>query len=610
MNPTLAVAEAESPRRLRAAARSATDEAASTPAASDATSANSFETLTSGGVAWEIVPAWRDLLAGDEGLPIERWLRERNAFVFKHGAGRTVYRVDLAERSFFIKHHRTRGLFKTIKDFFREGACRREYRRARELAERGVPATRPLAVGETGFGLQGRDSYLVTEAIPDACSIDEYLALRLPSFHQAKRADLRVRLIEAAARLCAVAHRAGVFHRDLHGGNILIAHASRLATHDETPQLYLADLPSVGITGPLDFNATRDSLAMICSGFLNRMSESDRRRFWKEYLRARPELKIADAERSGREVREAAFAYARRMLRRRDKRAWTDNRDYYRLQTEVGTAHAVRDIPRTTIERLLEHPERLWKDNVDRPVKLSRGSVVVEAELPVEDREIHVAVKRLRPKTWTKMLSQWFRRGRAPEAWYRGHALLARDIPTARPLAVYGPRSSDFRRDEYLLTEWLTGALDLHLYGWDLARRDADVRRRSARRSAEALGRLVGRLHDQGFSHRDLKGNNILLRDVAQFGGGDKAEAFLIDLDGLRRQKTVSFGTCCKNLTRLALSVELHPWVSQTDRLRFLRSYLKRMPENRRTWKTWWRTVERHLAGELERIRATGKSVS
>ena len=134
MNPTLAVAEAESPRRLRAAARSATDEAASTPAASDATSANSFETLTSGGVAWEIVPAWRDLLAGDEGLPIERWLRERNAFVFKHGAGRTVYRVDLAERSFFIKHHRTRGLFKTIKDFFREGACRREYRRARELA--------------------------------------------------------------------------------------------------------------------------------------------------------------------------------------------------------------------------------------------------------------------------------------------------------------------------------------------------------------------------------------------------------------------------------------------------------------------------------------------
>ena len=610
MNPTLAVADADSPSRNRAAARlerSVPERAATSP---PPPAAAPFESLTCGDVAWEILPAWRDLLADEEGLPIVRWLREGCATVVKHGAGRTVYRVDFADRSFFIKHHRTRGLSEAVKDLFREGACRREYRRARELAARGVPATRPIAVGVERRSLGGRNSYLITEAIPGACSLDEYLARYLPQFPQAQRMRLRIRLIDAVARLCAVSHQAGVFHHDLHGGNILIAEAASLAEHDAPPQLYLADLPSVTISGPLDFAHTRDALAMICSGFLNRMSETDRRRYWKTYLRARPELAVVDAERSGREVREAAFAYARRMLRRRDKRAWTDNRHYYKLQVESGTAHAVRELPTEVVEQLLHSPERLWKSNVDKPVKLSRGSVVVEADLQLGDAAMHVAVKRLRPKTWTKALVQWFRRGRAPEAWYRGHALLARDIPTARPLVVYGPHSSNFGRDDYLLTEWLTGALDLHLHGWDLAAREPNLRRRSVRRSAEALGRLVGRLHDQGFSHRDLKGNNILLREVDDAGLDRRAEAFLIDLDGLRRQKTVSFGTCCKNLTRLALSVEMHPWVSQTDRLRFLRSYLKRMPENRRTWKTWWRTVERHLSAELERIRITGKSIS
>ena len=60
---------------------------------------------------------------------------------------------------------------------------------------------------------------------------------------------------------------------------------------------------------------------------------------------------------------------------------------------------------------------------------ISRGSLVVEAELPLAAGAMRVAVKRLRPKTWFKLLLQAFRRGRAPEAWYRGQALLARDIP-------------------------------------------------------------------------------------------------------------------------------------------------------------------------------------
>ncbi len=561
--------------------------------------------VCAGETAWMVAADWRDLLAASDGLPVDRWLREGRAAAVKQGFGRTVYRVDLPHRSFFVKHLRSTGLVQAAKLLFRDGACRREYAKARELSDRGVPAIVPIALGERRRGLWLRESFLVTEAVPQACTLDEYLAVHLPRLDAAERFDVRVRLIAALARLCADAHRAGVFHDDLHGGNILLRLDTCRPGERRAPELFLADLPGVQLSGPLDVARTRESLVMLCAAFLSRSSQADRRRFWSAYLAARPEAGVVDRDLYAAELQRAAFHHARRIVRRRDKRAWTDNRDFYRLNVVDGTAHAVRELPRTMVEQLLKSPEKFWQANVDRPVKLSHGSLVVEAELPLVDRSLPVAVKRLRPKTWWKALSLYLRRGRAPEAWYRGHALLARGIPTARPLVVYEPRSGRLQRDGYLLTEWLVGAQDVHLYGWELARRGADERRRRTRQSAEALGRTVGRLHDQGFAHRDLKGNNLLLRERR-----DGVEPFLIDLDGLRQMPRVSFRAACRNLTRLAVSIEMHPWISRTDRLRFLRAYLRQRLDDRATWKTWWRAVAGLLNSALAEIRAKGKTVN
>ncbi len=575
-----------------------------------------IELVSCGAMQWEVVADWREAILGGDGLPVQRWLREGRATAVKRGAGRTVYRVDLPHRSFFVKHLRDAGLIRSVKSWFRTDACRREFDKARELARRNVPAVIPIALGLQKRGWWGKESFLVTEAVPAACSLDEYVDEILPRLPLPQRVFAWRQLLGAAAKLCAAAHEGGVFHDDLHGGNILVRRAAggpephfetRSLSPDDVaaPQLFLVDLPGIRLTGPLDEARSRESLAMICAGFANRMSDADRIRFWRTYLAARPSLAVDDAWRSACAVREAAVRHGRRIVRQRDKRAWADNRDFYRLHGTSGTAHAVRELPRTMVEQLLRTPERLWQDNIDRPVKLSHGSLVVEAELTLADRTIPVAVKRLRPKSLGKALALLFRRGRAPEAWYRGHALLARGIPTARPLVVYQPAGARLFREGFLLTEWLTGAQDMHLYGWDLATRDLRERTRRARSAAAVLGRLVGRLHDQGFVHRDLKGNNLLLRDQ-----GEEVEAFLIDLDGLRQRRHVPFAACTKGLTRLAVSAEMHPWLSRTDRLRFLRAYLRQMAENRRTWKTWWRALGTALDTALAEIRAAGKPIA
>lgn len=569
----------------------------------------------SGEILWEARPEWREVVASGEtaSLPLERWLREGRAAVVKRGAGRVVYRVDLPHRSFFLKHLQIAGWLPTLKQWFRTGACRREYERAWELARRGVPAVAPIALGERRRGARLIESYLVTEAVPRACSLDEYVATQLPQLAASARSGARRRLIEAVARLCARTHAAGVFHDDLHGGNILLrndpgessSNDSGVGGTETDPQLFLVDLPGVELSSALDAARTCESLAMLCAGFLDRTSQADRLRFWRTYRAERTDFVVADPHAFAGEIRSAAVAHARRIAARRDKRAWADNRDFFRVTTVDGTAHAVRELPRSFVEHMLREPDRLWQANVDRPVKLSVGSLVVEAELPTIAGLRRVAVKRLRPKNAWKTVASWFRRGRAPEAWYRGHALLARGIPTARPLVVCEPRKN-YHGDGFLVTEWLTGAEDLHLYAWDLAKRPVDQRRRRIREVAEAAGKIIGRLHDQGFTHRDLKGNNLLVRELP-----DGVEMFLIDLDGLRQGTRPAQATCCKNLTRIALSAEMHPWVSRTDRLRFLRAYLKRYDAKAAIdWKPWWRETARHVVTALKDFRAAGKVVT
>lgn len=564
------------------------------------------EIYSAAGVRWEVLNAGCALIFPKDGeLPLERRLQTGQGTPVKQGAGRVVYRLDLAHGSYFVKQVRQSGAVQGLKRWLRGGACRREFEKARELSRRGVAAIAPLALGEVRRGLWSCEDYLVTAAVPHACSLDEYVAQVLPRYPATEQAVLQRRLIEAVARFCAAAHDAGVFHDDLHGGNILLRSDTFRPHSVDSPELYFVDLPGVELSPPLDAARTRANLAMLCSGFWNRTSERERRRFWNVYRNARSTLSLTDA--FAAEIRAAAIEHGRRILQGRDKRVWGDNRDFYSLRLSMGTAYAVRDLPRAMVERMLRAPADWWHAYADRPVKLSVGSLVVAAEFQntATGALRTVAVKRLRAKSFWKRCVDCFRRDRAFQAWHRGHALAARGVPTARPLAVYQPRWNP-RGESYLITEWLDKAQDFHLYAWDLARASESERRRRVRQACEALGRVIGRLHDQGFTHRDLKANNLMVRELP-----GTIEAFLIDLDGLRQGSRPKSDACRRDLTRTALSAEMHPWLSRTDRLRFLRNYLRQYaPTTRGDWKPWWRIIAAQVQDELMRIRGAGRTVA
>ena len=267
-------------------------------------------------------------------------------------------------------------------------------------------------------------------------------------------------------------------------------------------------------------------------------------------------------------------------------------------------AFGTHGLPQTDLKRLLADPAALLWRNLHRPVKIGHGSLMVEAELPISGVLVHVAYKQYRPRNWWKSLCNGFRRGRAEWAWRLGHDLLARGIPTARPLAMCRPRGPWFFRTSYLATEWIERAENLHLFFWRLAARPIDQRLRSAARCAESLGHLVGRMHASQIAHRDLKGANLL---VAR--RGDRLATYLVDVDGVRFCKRLSPTRRAANLARLAAGIEAHPWVTRTVCRRFLRAYASHFPRGTISWKPLWRRVSARSRHMVRRKRRGGQQV-
>ena len=207
---------------------------------------------TADGVRWSVSPEWQTLLIGPQGLRLDQWLAEGRVHVVKHASHRTVYRVDLPHRSFYLKHYRVLAFLNALTHLLRGSAARREWRNALEVRRRNVPTITPMALGEHFRGGLVRDSYFVSEAIADSCTVERYADECLPKLSPQQQAQLRPRITIALARLCAAAHRAGVYHTDFHRGNVLVG-LDTLDDGSSLPELHLIDLPKMWFSSPLSW---------------------------------------------------------------------------------------------------------------------------------------------------------------------------------------------------------------------------------------------------------------------------------------------------------------------------------------------------------------------
>jgi tRNA A-37 threonylcarbamoyl transferase component Bud32 len=170
-----------------------------------------------------------------------------------------------------------------------------------------------------------------------------------------------------------------------------------------------------------------------------------------------------------------------------------------------------------------------------------------------------LVLKRYNFRKPVNVLKDWFRPSRAARAFHSACGLESRGIATPRVLAFAERRCCRVLLTSYLVAEEIPNARGLGDYLANVLSPD--------RRLIVEMGRLIARLHSEGFSHRDLKATNVLL--------DESLKPYLIDLDGLKDRRTVSASRAAADLERLARGVLQYPNITRAHRVLFMMSYCR-----------------------------------
>jgi tRNA A-37 threonylcarbamoyl transferase component Bud32 len=393
------------------------------------------------------------------------------------------------------------------------------------------------------------------------------------------------------------------------------------------------------------------SLAQLFHDRYDFTTRSQRVRFLRHYLQSGGVCRRGSIRGWQMMIEEFARRHTRRQLRQRDNRIFERNQYFSPISlADRWAGHVVlsskRKMACSQAAHMVFTPQQ-WHDAIGNPqslfegagvevVKDSPSSLVVRRKLRVGENELNVFVKRTRRKYRWKLLLDCLRDARCTRAFKLGHKLLTRRIATALPLAALERRVGPVLTDSISITEAVEATdLDTFMRTW-LANppRDSALPVAQQRQLAQdvlwQLGRMVQRLNDNSFAHRDLKASNVLVRWSPSAGGvsggsgtgvppvsssahlvskqieethGQDAHAtvVLIDLDGLRQVRWLSMRRRFGGLMRLNVSLLECPVVNHAGRLRMLLGYLRRPGCGRINFKPYWRLLEQWSAQKLNR---------
>ena len=592
------------------------------PAAAQAeTAAAHIASETLDGLRWTFRNGFERVLAE---VPAAAWAEpgKQGWQRVKDNATREVWRATIAGGTYYLKYYIRRAGKDSLKRLFRDPPCQAEWNGGIYARRAGIAAVRPAGYTvELRCGGRPR-SLLVTEAVEPAYALSEYWQTLQSDEDAHRRRHDTARLVELLAEMIARAHQAGFEHRDMHAANILaqVVVPGRYRT-------VFVDLQSARLGVPVSDRAVVRNLAQLNQWFRRHGTLADRLRFLRAYLRWRGEYETVF--RHGRSLglsfqelvqalRGAAERHAQRLWAQRDRRVRRSGRYFsrfrldhgWRAQVFVRCKHPLPESRASTLtltrdwwRRQLQNPLRWFQGDAAEACKDSHSATVTRAVLSHEQANLPVIIKRPRARNWRRRISQALAPSRSTRGWETGHALLHRDIVTARPLAFLERRLGPLVLDSLLITEAVPGALDLETY---LRNRHAELPpsawwRQHKRELCALLVHHIRRFQERGFAHRDCKAQNILVITQPQL------ELLWIDMDGVQRVGRLARAQRLLPLMRLHVSLLDVPGLTRTDRVRFLKSYFARFGSDPNAWRAAWREVSQAAESKV-RAKATRRA--
>ena len=549
-----------------------------------------YDRLVSQGVNWTVRRDFRELFEGENALAWEKLEKERGVREVKSGPHRTVYYVEHALKDgkgtakLYVKTHHYPRWMDQLRNMMGRSRVRSEWEMLLAAKRRGVGCVEPVAVGERREGGTVIANYLVTEAAAGAVGLREFVVRGMRAFRVEAREEVLRQIARGLADFIREVHWAGIYQRDFHAGNILVR------VEPGGFRFMLVDLHAARSGGPMGLGRCVENLVALNGDLRGKVSGRVRMRFLEEYARGH-EFLSGHFKEYCRLIEARTEREHRRSLARQDRKCLGTNSQFKRARRGELWGHTVRERIEIAEEVLDLIPKKGLSQPDARLVKDGGATTVWEQRLDLVGLRRGIFLKRYnRRKAWSP-LADVVRGSRAMRSWRMAHALANRGIAVARPLAAVERREAGMPVESWLVTEAVTDGVILS--EWVASHLAGDESGRWRREAARAVGSWVRRLHETGFTNRDLKPNNILVRERGS------VEFVIVDFDGVFHPGKVTKRERVRDMGRLAAGFAGQPGVRDADRMRALVSVLGPEGKSKAVRREWWRSIGERVEEKL-----------
>lgn len=446
---------------------------------------------------------------------------------------------SLDDKTIFLKRDKSKGLRELLKYSILPSKGRREWFISFKMRKNNLPVAEPLGWLERikkGFV---RESYFLSEIILTGIPLNECLSLLK-----------KEAILSKVVKILLDIHRAGVFHEDLHAGNLLWNGES----------IFVIDLHRVKLLKSLSLNQKFQNIASLFHSLRSIWEEKEQFEFIKEYFKG--ESKGINFYDCLRRIQLLMERLQNRQWRSRTKRCLKESTNFSVIKDNRYIIYHRKDFHFDQIKKALDEHHRIVKKEPEKLVKFDKKSIISR----VENEGRTIFIKQF-PYTYFKdRLLGCIYYSKGLRAWIGGNGLKARGVSSIPILALLEKREFFLRKESFLFMESIPDSLEMDRY---IIENLKPMRLR--RKFIKEFAFWLASIHQKRIYHLDMKACNILV-----YQNGEKWGFFLLDLEDIRLDKNVNKKQLFKNL--LQLNTSIPDGITKTDRLRFFKEYLKFYP--------------------------------
>ncbi len=493
-----------------------------------------YTEIVENGVTWRVADRYLEKVKNVV-IPVSRGQTDDlPCTVIKENMVRTVLSVG----HLVIKTYRIRGVAESMKYFVIPSKAETEWEMSRVLAKAGLDSVEAVAFGERKRGGLLDEAYFACIHLGDVKTLAERLDGAEP--------DKRKRLAEAAAELVHALHAAGVYHRDLHAGNVLVTSAGKL---------HVIDLHRV--SKRIGTSGRYANLAKLFGPSGTCFDEEEARRGVDHYCKL---VGSNNVRRVFLRVAALAEKIHKRHLKSRSVRCIKESSRFTIDRRPGFRIYRKRSLSAEDVQRIV-NMHRAGEVVAPR-VHDSSSSFATRVECLWKEDSPAVFVKEEKSRGAFRAILSCFTGSRTRRAWLAANALEVNRVPTPEPLAFVESALSG--AGSLLITDFIENASTLK----EVARAQPLSETRAA--VVSAVAPIASALHRADVYHSDWSAKNFLLVP-APGSEGDNGPflAYLVDTEAVRPHRRLGLVRIVKNLGQL----NDVPTFTRAERMRFYHLY-------------------------------------